>query len=143
MAKTPVFPIPGDGRYMRQPLYERDFCRCIAWCMRNQPDDAVYDIVGDTRIDYIDIIRTIKRVKQLRTLIVHIPIGWFAFLLRSYAVFSRKPPFTADQLKALAAGDDFRGIDTKAVFGVAQTPFERAIRESYCDPQYGPIVLKR
>ncbi|HSE12552.1 MAG TPA: NAD-dependent epimerase/dehydratase family protein, partial [Rudaea sp.] len=25
MAKTPVFPIPGDGRFMRQPLYERDF----------------------------------------------------------------------------------------------------------------------
>jgi nucleoside-diphosphate-sugar epimerase len=29
MEKTPVFPIPGDGRFMRQPLYERDFCRCI------------------------------------------------------------------------------------------------------------------
>jgi len=143
MARTPVFPIPGDGRFMRQPLYERDFCRCIAVCMQRQPDGAIYDIVGDTRIDYIDIIRTIKRVKRLRTLIVHIPIGLFAFLLRTYALFSAKPPFTADQLKALSAGDDFKGVDTAAVFGVRQTPFEDAIRESYCDPRYGTIVLER
>lgn len=143
MAKTPVFPIPGDGRFMRQPLYERDFCRCIVRCLETRPSGAVYDIVGDTRIDYVDIIRTIKRVKRLNTLIVHIPIGLFAFLLRTYALFSSKPPFTADQLKALSAGDDFRGVDTAAVFGVRQTPFEDAIRESYCDPTYSSIVLQR
>lgn len=143
MARTPVFPIPGDGRFMRQPLYERDFCRCIAMCIERQPDAAVYDIVGDTRIDYVDIIRTIKRVKKLRTLIVHIPIGFFAFLLRTYALFSSKPPFTADQLKALSAGDDFKGVDTQAIFGVRQHAFEEAVRESYTDSTYGHVVLER
>lgn len=143
MGKTPVFPIPGDGRYMRQPLYERDFCRCIAACIERQPDGSIYDIVGDTRIDYVDIIRTIKRVKGLHTWIVHIPYGVFRFLLKLYALFSRKPPFTADQLKALTAGDDFKGIDTQAVFGVRQMPFEDAIRESYCDPRYSHVVLRR
>jgi uncharacterized protein YbjT (DUF2867 family) len=143
MARTPVFPIPGDGRFMRQPLYERDFCRCIAKCIEIEPDGTVFDIVGDTRVDYVDIIKTIKRVKKLRTVIVHIPIGFFAFLLRTYSIFSAKPPFTADQLKALSAGDDFTGIDTEAVFGVRQTPFEDAIRESYTDPRYSHIVLQR
>ncbi|MBS0591715.1 MAG: NAD-dependent epimerase/dehydratase family protein [Proteobacteria bacterium] len=143
MAKTPVFPIPGDGKYMRQPLYERDFCRCIARCIQMQPDGAVYDVCGDTRIDYVDIIRAIKRVKRLRTLIVHIPYSLFHFLLRIYALFSGKPPFTADQLKALSAGDEFHGVDTRATFGVTQTPFEEAVRESYCDPRYAAIVLKR
>jgi len=143
MARTPVFPIPGDGKFMRQPLYERDFCRCIVKCIETQPRGDIYDIVGDTRVDYVDIIRTIKRVKRLRTLIVHIPMGFFAFLLRTYAIFSNKPPFTADQLKALSAGDDFKGVDTFAVFGVRQHAFEDAVRESYCDPTYGHIVLKR
>lgn len=143
MARTPVFPIPGDGRFMRQPLYERDFCRCIAKCIETEPNGEVFDIVGDTRVDYVDIIRTIKRVKNLHTLIVHIPIGFFAFLLRTYSLFSKKPPFTADQLKALSAGDDFKGVDTHAVFGVRQTPFEDAIRESYTDPRYSHIVLQR
>ena len=143
MARTPVFPIPGDGRFMRQPLYERDFCRCIAKCIEREPDGAVYDIVGDTRVDYVDIIRTIKRAKGLRTVIVHIPIGVFGFLLKAYSLFSSKPPFTASQLEALRAGDDFTGVDTEAVFGVAQTPFEQAIVESYCDPTYAAIVLER
>lgn len=143
MARTPVFPIPGDGKYMRQPLYERDFCRCIAACIEREPNGDIHDVVGDTRIDYVDIIRTIKRVKGLHTLIVHIPYGLFRFLLKLYALFSRKPPFTADQLKALTAGDDFSGVDTLAVFGVKQTPFEEAVRESYCDPRYARIVLQR
>ncbi|NIK52451.1 NAD-dependent epimerase/dehydratase family protein [Xanthomonas arboricola] len=142
MERTPVFPIPGDGRFMRQPLYERDFCRCIAKCIETEPE-GTYDIVGDTRVDYVDIIRTIKRVKNLRTIIVHVPIGFFAFLLRTYSLFTSKPPFTADQLKALSAGDDFKGIDTETVFGVRQTSFEDAIRESYTDPRYSHIVLQR
>ena len=143
MARTPVFPIPGNGRYMRQPLYERDFCRCIVRCMEMQPAGDIYDVVGDTRIDYIDIIKTIKKAKKLRTPIVHIPYGLFHFLLRVYALFSGKPPFTATQLTALTAGDEFHGVDTEQVFGVRQTPFADAVRESYTDPRYSPIVLKR
>ncbi len=143
MAKTPVFPIPGDGRFMRQPLYERDFCRCIAKCIEREPAGEIYDIVGDTRIDYVDIIKTIKRVKRLRTVIVHIPIGFFGFLLKTYSLFSSKPPFTASQLTALSAGDDFTGVDTEAVFGVRQIAFEDAVRESYTDPVYSSVVLKR
>lgn len=143
MAKTPVFPIPGDGRYMRQPLYERDFCRCIVDCIVRERNGDIYDVVGNTRIDYVDIIHTIKKAKGLRTWIVHIPYGFFGFLLRVYAVFSGKPPFTADQLKALSAGDDFKGVDTEVVFGVKQTPFAEAVRESYCDPAYSHIVLRR
>lgn len=143
MARTPIFPIPGNGRFMRQPLYERDFCRCIIRCIETEPDGEVFDIVGDTRIDYIDIIRAIKKVKRLSTPIVPIPMRLFEYLLRLYSVFSRKPPFTADQLRALTAGDDFSGVDTQAVFGVRQTPLLEAFRESYCDPTYSHIVLRR
>lgn len=143
MARTPIFPIPGDGKFMRQPLYERDFCRVIATCIERQPAAECYDIVGDTRIDYVDIIREIKRAKGLRTYIMHLPMGFFGLLLRVYAIFSKKPPFTADQLKALSAGDDFTGVDTFEVFGVKQTPFPKAVAESYCDPTYSHIVLRR
>jgi nucleoside-diphosphate-sugar epimerase len=143
MEKTPVFPIPGDGRYMRQPLYTRDFCRALAWAVQHRPDGQVYDMVGAHRIDYVDIIRLIKKVKGLKTWIVHIPVGLFGGLLKVYAFFSSRPPFTADQLEALAAGDDFTGVDTEAVFGFRQTPFEQALRESYCDPRYSRVLVRR
>ena len=29
MKRVPIFPIPGSGKYMRQPLYVLDFCRII------------------------------------------------------------------------------------------------------------------
>ena len=141
MAKVPVFPIPGHGRYMRQPLYNRDFCRVIIACMERQPDGATYDLVGPDEVAYVDIIRTIKRVKGIRTPIVHIPCSLFHVLLKIYSLFSARPPFTADQLKALTAGDRFTGIDMQAIFGIKPTPFEEAIRETFCHPTYSAVML--
>ncbi|HWH41240.1 MAG TPA: NAD(P)-dependent oxidoreductase [Usitatibacter sp.] len=143
MEKTPVFPIPGHGRYMRQPLYIRDFCRALVWAIENRPAGKAYDVVGAERIDYIEVIRAIKRVKRLKTLIVHVPVRLFRLMLKSYALVSRKPPFTADQLDALCAGDDFKGVDTEQVFGFRQTPFDEALRESYCDPRYSHVLVSR
>ena len=143
MEKTPIFPVPGDGRYMRQPLYERDFCRAVLWCIEHRPVGKIYDLVGNERIDYIDIIRAIRDVKGLRTPIVRIPYRMFDLLLRMYALFSAKPPFTSDQLKALAAGDDFSGVDIEKTFGFKPTPFREAIRETFCHPVYSKYVVER
>lgn len=143
MEKAPAFPIPGHGRYMRQPLYERDFCRAIMWCVEHRPLGTVYDLVGNERIDYIDIIRAIREVKGLKTPIVKIPYGLFAILLRIYALFSEQPPFTASQLKALTAGDDFRGVDIEQTFGFRPTPFAEGIRETFCHPVYSKYVVER
>ncbi len=143
MEKAPVFPIPGHGRYMRQPLYERDFCRAILWCIENRPAGKIYDLVGNERIDYIDIIRAIKQVKGLKTPIVRIPYSVFDGLLLLYALFSEKPPFTSSQLKSLTAGDDFSGVDIEATFGFKPTPFAEGIRETFCHPVYSRYIVER
>ena len=143
MERIPVFPIPGHGRYMRQPLYNKDFCNIIIHCLERQPKGETYNVVGDTRIEYIDIIRTIKQVKGLQTIILKIPYSFFNMLLRIYALFSRYPPFTAGQLKALTAGDDFSGVNTEKMFGIKQTPFEEAMYETFCDDRYCKVVLER
>jgi nucleoside-diphosphate-sugar epimerase len=142
MEQVPVFPIPGHGRYMRQPLYNRDFCRAILACMQKQPAGAVYDLVGPDRIDYIDMIRAIRDVKGLRTPIVRIPYWLFYVLLKLYALFSAKPPFTADQLKALTAGDEFTGVDMEATFGFRPTPFRDALRETFEHPVYSHVAVE-
>ena len=143
MEKVPVFPIPGHGRYMRQPLYNRDFCRAIAWCLEHRPRGAVYDLVGQDRIDYVDIIRLIRKTKGLRTPIVHLPKPVFAALLRLYGAFSRQPPFTAAQLEALTAGDDFRGVDIRQTFGFAPTSVEAGLRETFTHPVYARFAVER
>lgn len=142
MERVPFFPIPGHGRYMRQPLYNRDFCRAILAMLQQQPDAVVYDLTGPDRIDYIDMIRAIRDAKGLKTPIVRVPIGAFALALRVYALFSDKPPFTADQLDSLTAGDEFTGVDLKQVFGFEPTPFRAAIIETFSHPTYSGVVLE-
>jgi nucleoside-diphosphate-sugar epimerase len=142
MERVPVFPIPGNGRYMRQPLYNRDFCKAIEWCIRNRPDGETYDLVGIDKIDYVDIIKLIRSIRRLRTPIVHLPRWLFASLLRVYALFSKSPPFTAAQLKALTAGDHFTGVDMTKTFGIEPTPFEAALRETLCHPEYSSILVE-
>lgn len=143
MEKVPVFPIPGDGRFLRQPLYNRDFCRVIIACLEQGIAGKAYDIVGAEDIAYIDIIRAIREAKDLLTLILPIPLVLFDALLRLYACFSARPPFTSSQLHALVAGDYFRGVDIAAEFGVQPTPFPEAIRETFTHPVYARIVVGR
>jgi nucleoside-diphosphate-sugar epimerase len=142
MRKVPAFPIPGDGRYMRQPLYAADFSRIIVSCIERRLSGEVFNITGLEKIDYIDIIRQIRAATGSRTPIVKIPYSLFYALLKVWALFDRNPPFTADQLKALVAHDEFEVIEWPRIFGVEPTPFARAIDETLNDPAYSRIVLE-
>jgi nucleoside-diphosphate-sugar epimerase len=142
MKKVPVFPIPDDGCFMRQPLYVGDFCNIIISCIENRVRDGVYNISGHEKIDYIDMIREIKRVTRARTAIVKIPYGLFYLLLWTWALFDRNPPFTTQQLAALVGKDEFEVIDWPGIFGVPYTPFSKAIDETFNDPTYSKVVLE-
>lgn len=142
MEKVPVFPIPGHGRYMRQPLYEKDFCNIIISAIEKQPQNQAFNITGRDEVDYIDIIRTIKRVKNIKTPVVKIPYHLFYFLMWGYALFSKNPPFTTQQLEALVADDHFELIPWWDIFEVQSTPFEQAMHETFNDPIYSQYVLE-
>jgi len=140
MQKVPVFPIPGHGRYMRQPLYAGDFSNIIVSCIEKRITGN-FNISGREQVDYIDIIREIKRAIRSRTLILNIPYWLFHALLSIWAVFDRDPPFTTQQLSALVAHDEFEVIDWPGIFGVTPTPFAKAIDETYNDPDFSKVVL--
>ena len=141
MQRVPVFPIPGDGRYLRQPLYVGDFCQIILSCLRSRPVSQTFDITGRERIDYIDMIQEIKKATNAHCAIVRIPYGLFDTLLRLWALFDKDPPFTTQQLAALAAGDVFEVVDWEGIFGVNATPFTVAIDRTFHDPRYSNIAL--
>ena len=142
MKKVPVFPIPGHGRYMRQPLYVGDFCQVIISCIEKNIVSGVYNISGHEKIDYIDIIRAIKRVTHAGALILNIPYSVFYALIWTWGLFDKNPPFTTQQLAALSAKDEFEIIDWPGIFGFSATPFSRAIEETFNDPVYGHVVLE-
>jgi nucleoside-diphosphate-sugar epimerase len=141
MQRVPFFPIPGNGRYMRQPMYVGDFCNIIISCIESRISGQVFNISGLEKVDYIDIIHSIKRATGSRTLILNIPYGLFHALLRIWGLFDSNPPFTADQLAALIASDEFEVIDWPRIFGITPTPFDSAIKQTFTHPVYSKIVL--
>ncbi|MGO9895634.1 MAG: NAD-dependent epimerase/dehydratase family protein [Bryobacteraceae bacterium] len=142
MQRTPVFPVPGNGRYLRQPLYAGDFCDVVMSCVVHRPNGEAYNISGQEKIAYIDLMRTVRDICGARTAIVRIPYGMFWNLLKLYAIFDRDPPFTTKQLEALVTPDVFEVIDWPAIFGVKATQLRTALEQTFCDPVYSKIVLE-
>lgn len=142
MQKIPVFPVPGHGRYLRQPLYVGDFCNIIISCIETGRREGIFNISGHEKIDYIDIIRQIRRATGAPALIMNIPYSLFYFLLWLWSCFDRNPPFTTQQLQALVARDEFEVIDWPGIFGVHCTPFAAAVEETFRHPVYSRVVLE-
>lgn len=142
MKKIPIFPIPGNGRYVRQPLYVGDFCEIIISCMENTDRSGIFNISGREKINYIDIIKEIKRVTKARTQILTIPYSLFYGLLSFWAIFDKNPPFTTQQLEALTAKDEFEIIDWPSIFDINATSFKDAIEETFTDSRYSDVELE-
>lgn len=142
MQKVPFFPIPGHGRYMRQPLYAGDFCNVIISCIEGRVTSGVYNISGHEKVDYIDIIREIKRATRSRTPIINVPYSVFYVALWIWGLFDKNPPFTTQQLAALSAKDEFEVIDWPGIFGIPRTAFRDAVEETFNDPRYSRVVLE-
>jgi len=142
MRRSPVFPIPGSGRYVRQPLYVMDFCRIVCSCLERRVVDATYDISGLEQVDYIEIIRAIKAATKSGTPIVHIPYRLFWLLLKVYTMIDRNPPFTTRQLEALIIPETFPIICWNNIFNVNATPFRDAVRETFTDPRFAHVRLE-
>lgn len=141
MKKVPVFPIPGHGRYVRQPLFVRDFCDIIISCIAGRVVNGIYTIAGQEKIDYIDLIRAVKKSTDADTAIVRIPYSLFYWLLWLWERFDSNPPFTTQQLQALIARDEFEIINWPAIFGVHPTPLAQAIDMTFNDARHSSVIL--
>jgi nucleoside-diphosphate-sugar epimerase len=140
MDRTPIFPIPGNGNYLRQPLYAGDMVSIIAACLE-QRLTGTYDISGLEQIEFGALIKLIRNTVRAKARIINIPYRLFWALLWLYAKFDRNPPFTTSQLEALVIPEVFPVIDWPKIFTVQATPLTQALRETFLDPRYSEIVL--
>jgi nucleoside-diphosphate-sugar epimerase len=140
MDRAPVFPIPGNGQFTRQPLYVGDFVSIVIASIE-QRKTGIYDISGLEQISYGDLIAMIHDIVKARARIVHIPYAVFWVLLWLYAWIDKNPPFTTGQLEALVIPETFPVIDWPKEFGIVSTPLRRALSETYLDLEFSPIVL--
>jgi nucleoside-diphosphate-sugar epimerase len=142
MKASPIFPIPGSGRYVRQPLFVRDFCSVIRQCVFNSDITGTHEISGQEKIFYLDVIKAIKEATKPKCLIVKIPYKLFEVLLRLYALFDKDPPFTVSQLEALVIPEEFEVTNWPEIFNVMATRFDDAVRKTFTDPKYSQVLMK-
>jgi nucleoside-diphosphate-sugar epimerase len=141
MQRVPIFPIPGNGRFLRQPLYAGDFCDVIVSALQSKKTGQ-YNITGQERIDYIDMIRAVKKATGARARIVTIPYRLFWLLLKANTLWDKNPAFTPKQLEALVTPDVFEVIDWPGIFGVRATPLAEALEQTFNDPTFSSIALQ-
>jgi nucleoside-diphosphate-sugar epimerase len=68
----PIFAIPGDGRYHLQPMYVIDHASLVVE-VGTQANDVVVDSAGPEIFTFGELVRLLRRVMHLRTLVLNVP----------------------------------------------------------------------
>jgi nucleoside-diphosphate-sugar epimerase len=99
----PVVVVPGDGRYLVQPIHVDDFAEI---CLRAADGltDAIIDAVGPDRMEYEQLVRAVRDSVGKKTPVVHAPPAVVAVLSRALGVLVRDVVFTGDEIRGLTAG---------------------------------------
>jgi uncharacterized protein YbjT (DUF2867 family) len=77
-----IFPIPGDGRTMVQPVWVEDLVTCLLWALQN-PDmvNQTYEIGGGGYFTLRQVLEKVMGVAHARRMLVQLPIPWMRALL--------------------------------------------------------------
>jgi uncharacterized protein YbjT (DUF2867 family) len=99
----PVFVVPGDGRYLVQPIHVDDFAQI---CLRaaHFGTGAITDAVGPDRMTFEQLVRAVRDVLRKRRPILHAPPAVMAALSHALGVVVRDVVLTADEIRGLTAG---------------------------------------
>jgi uncharacterized protein YbjT (DUF2867 family) len=99
----PVFVVPGDGRYLVQPIHVDDFAQI---CLRaaHGVTGAITDAAGPDTMTYEQLVRAVRGALGRRTPIVHAPPAAVAVLSRALGVVVRDVVLTADEIRGLTSG---------------------------------------
>jgi nucleoside-diphosphate-sugar epimerase len=125
---VPIFPIPGNGKYPRQPIYVDDVCELVIKLAKSfeKHKNKIYSINGKM-LDFGYMCRTVvKKVGGFRTAI-NFPVPLFRFGMVVANLIWPKFKFTPDQLDSLTSGDKFDQWEWWKDFNIKLTSFEEGV----------------
>lgn len=127
--KLPFFPIPGNGKWPRQPIYIDDICNLVIALMKNFPENKIYSINGKKSIYFRDMIKIVLNQIGGFRFRLFIPVCLFKILMMSYQKLTGKVQFTSDQVDSLTSGEVFPNYPWWDEFDIEITPFEEGVRK--------------
>lgn len=103
LRRMPVFVLPGDGRYLVQPVHSDDLARiCLEASHRRS--GAIIDAAGPDTMSFEELVRAIRAAVGRRTPILHAPPVAMAALARALGLVVRDVVLTPDEIRGLTAG---------------------------------------
>jgi nucleoside-diphosphate-sugar epimerase len=126
--KIPVFPIPGHGKWPRQPLYIDDVCRLILKIIKDFPHNETLSINGKEVIYFKDMVKIVLKELGGFKFRVFLPVNVFVALMMIYQKMKGVTEFTNDQVRALTTIETFPEYPWWDTFGIPVTSFEYGVR---------------
>jgi uncharacterized protein YbjT (DUF2867 family) len=103
LRRMPLFVVPGDGRYLVQPIHVDDLAR-ICLEAAQVPSGAIMDAAGPDTMSFEELVRAIRNAVGRRTPILHATPAVMAALSRALGLVVRDVVLTADEIRGLTAG---------------------------------------
>jgi NADH dehydrogenase len=100
---TPVFPVPGHGRYPVQPVHIDDLVRLCLESAQGQTDRAL-DAAGPETMSFEELVRGIRQAMGVQAHVIHLPPRGMAMVARLLGLLVRDVVLTPDEIRGLTAG---------------------------------------
>ena len=126
--KIPIFPIPGHGKWPRQPIYIDDISNLLLQLTRNFPKNRIISINGKEVILFKDMVKTVLKEIGGIKIRVFLPLKLFIFLMMAYQKIRGSNDFTPDQVRALTTIETFKEEPWWDEFNVPFTSFNDGVK---------------
>jgi nucleoside-diphosphate-sugar epimerase len=130
LARSPVFPLFGNGRALHQPVFVEDLADAVVAAIDTQ--DAVgqaYNLAGAFPLSYADLIRTAGRAINRRPLLLHVPLSLALAGARGLGFLPGRALISPEQVLRLAEDKAFDYSAAVRDLGFSPRSFEAGTRE--------------
>jgi|Tabmets5t2r1_1033131.scaffolds.fasta_scaffold16917_2 uncharacterized protein YbjT (DUF2867 family) len=103
LRRMPLFVVPGDGRYLVQPIHVDDLARICLHAAYGR-SDVIMDAAGPETMSFEELVRAIRDAVGRRTPILHAPPAAMAAFARALGLIVRDVVLTGDEIRGLIAG---------------------------------------
>lgn len=127
--KFPFFPIPGHGKWPRQPIYIDDICYLVISFLNEFPENQIFDINGKESIYFRDMIKTVLNESEGFHFRLFLPVSIFKLAMMTYQRLNGNNEFTTDQVDSLTAEETFPVHNWWDERNIEITSFQEGVRK--------------
>lgn len=134
LSAAPVFPIPGGGRRLQQPIHVDDVAMALVQVL-DTPNlsGRSFNVAGPNAMTFRALVSRVTAAMDKRRLLVPVPLAPIIGLVRLYERVARHPRIKAEQFERLAEDKIFDNTPASEAFGFSPRSFDEGIREELAD----------